>query len=114
MMISVNIVYQIVQLHFMKQLSVQHFSEGKLSWGWFDFFCVNMKIFFIPPRQSEGGGLEILIAFAGKRRDLTCPSVRHLVFCHTSEARGLKIGMHIPHTDGFKFTNQIFDILSRS
>jgi len=29
---------------------------------------------------------------------------------HTSEARGLKIGLHISHMDNFKFTNQIFDI----
>jgi len=33
---------------------------------------------------------------------------------HTSEAWGLKIVMHFPHMDGLKFTNQIFDILSRS
>jgi len=33
---------------------------------------------------------------------------------HTSEARGLKIGMHIPHMDGFKFTDHIIDILSTS
>jgi len=33
---------------------------------------------------------------------------------HTSEARGLKIGMHIPHMDGSKATVQFFDILPRS
>jgi len=33
---------------------------------------------------------------------------------YTSEARGLKIGMHNPHIDGSKVTNQIFDILPRS
>jgi len=30
---------------------------------------------------------------------------------HTSEARGLKFGMHNPNKDGSKVTNQIFDIL---
>jgi len=29
---------------------------------------------------------------------------------YTSGARDLKIGMHIPHMDGFKVTNQIFDL----
>jgi len=29
---------------------------------------------------------------------------------HTSEARGLKIGMHNPYMDGSKVTIQIFDI----
>jgi len=33
---------------------------------------------------------------------------------HTIEARGLKIDMHIPHKDGSKVTNHIFDNLSRS
>jgi len=42
-----------------------------------------------------------------------CPSVTSFSG-HTSEVRGLKIGMPIPHMDGSKFTNHIFDILSRS
>jgi len=33
---------------------------------------------------------------------------------YTSEARGLKIGMQIPHMKGSEVTGQIFDILSRS
>jgi len=33
---------------------------------------------------------------------------------HTSEARGLKFGMHNPDIDGSKATIQIFDILPRS
>jgi len=33
---------------------------------------------------------------------------------YTSGARDLKIGMHIPHMDGSKVTNQIFDILPKS
>jgi len=33
---------------------------------------------------------------------------------HTTEARELKIAMHISHLDGSKVTNQIFDILPRS
>jgi len=32
-------------------------------------------------------------------------------FSHTSGARDLKIGMHIPHMNGSKVRNQIFDIL---
>jgi len=35
-------------------------------------------------------------------------------FSHTSEARGLKIGMHNPYIDGSKVTIQISDILPRS
>jgi len=33
---------------------------------------------------------------------------------HTSESRGLKFGMHNPHMDGSKVTDQIIDILLRS
>jgi len=43
-----------------------------------------------------------------------CPSVCHLISIHTSGAKDLKIGMHIPHMDGSKVTHQIFDIFPRS
>jgi len=68
------------------------------------------KVFFLrtrdnfnPPKRSEGQSLAI-------RPDTTCPAVT-CSFSHTIEARGLKFGMHIPDMDGFKVTNQIFDIL---
>jgi len=33
---------------------------------------------------------------------------------HTSEAKGLKFGVHNPHMDCSKVADQIFDILPRS
>jgi len=43
-------------------------------------------------------------------RDVTHESVTSFS-SHTSEARGLKFGMHNRHMDGSKVTDQIFDIL---
>jgi len=56
----------------------------------------------------------IFITVCGK--NAYCPSVLPPATSssHTIEARGLKIGMHIPHMDGSKVTHQIFDVLPRS
>jgi len=59
-----------------------------------------------------GKSLEFCVVFAGKRRNIPCPSVTSS--SHTSVARGLKIGMHNPYMDGSKVTVQFFDILLRS
>jgi len=56
---------------------------------------------------SRRGEFEILY-----RDRAWCPVC--LSSSHTSEARGLKFGMHNPHMDGSKVTDQIFDILPRS
>jgi len=45
--------------------------------------------------------------------DVTCPSVTSFS-AHTSRARGLKFGRNNNHIGGSRFTNQVFDILSRS
>jgi len=39
-----------------------------------------------------------------------CQSVTSFSY-HTSEVRDLKIGMHNSYMDGYKVTDQIFDIL---
>jgi len=49
----------------------------------------------------------------GKWGDLLRASVTSFS-THTSGAKGLKFGRNNHHIDGSKFTNQIFDILSRS
>jgi len=48
----------------------------------------------------------------GKWGDVACPSVTSFP-THTSGAGGLKFGRNNHHIGGSKFTNQIFDILSR-
>jgi len=74
---------------------------------------------FIPPKQSEGGILVFSLWFnffswiMGKCRDAQRASFTSFS-AHTSKAGGLKFGRNNYHIDGSKFTNQIFDILSRS
>jgi len=58
----------------------------------------------IPPK-AKGGCLDI---FKGWEHDVTSFS------SYTGEARGLTFGMHNPHMDGSKSTDQIFDTLPRS
>jgi len=49
----------------------------------------------------------------GKWGEVTCPSVTSFS-AHTSGARELKFGKNNHHIGGSKFSNQIFEISSRS
>jgi len=65
------------------------------------------ELFFtqiIPPEAKQ-----ISLQFPPKN-GLTCIFSSVTSSSFTSEARDLKIDMHIPHMEGFKVTNQIFDI----
>jgi len=68
-----------------------------------------LKYPFIPPEASEAKG-GVWKFYLGIGRDAQYASVISFS-SHTSEARGLKLGMHNSHMDGSKVTDQIFDIL---
>jgi len=70
--------------------------------------CMLQEI-IIPPK-AKGGVSKFCIGIGSGIR---CASVTSFSF-RTSEARGLKLGMHNSHIDGSKAINQIFDILLRS
>jgi len=78
--------------------------------------CVLTKNFFIYPsraKRGEEGSLEFSLWFAGKWREVTCPSVTSFS-AHSSRARVLKFGRNNHHISDSKYPIQIFDILSRS
>jgi len=96
-----NYFFNIVPL----QTYMRKFEVGSLS------FPTKMNS-LIPPKVKGGGRIKILYKDQAGRHVLHASVT--FFFSHTSEARGLKFGIHNPKIDGSKVTDQIFDILPRS